>query len=86
MSWFTSFILFVLIWWIALFAVLPLGVRPNADADQTTGWRGLPDKVRLGRIILITSLITLVVWGLAMAVILSPYLSFRTGFLALPQD
>ena len=86
MGWFTSLILFVLIWWVALFAVLPLGVRAVADADPVTGWRGTPDRVRFGRIILITSLISLVVWGLAMCVILSPYLSFRSGFLALPGD
>jgi len=86
MNWFTSFLLFVMIWWVALFAVLPIGVRPVADADETTGWRGVPDRVRVGRVILITTLVSLVVWGLAMGVILSPFLSFRHGFLALPQD
>jgi predicted secreted protein len=86
MNWFTSVVLFVLIWWVALFAVLPLGVRPVADADPVTGWRGVPDRVRLARVVLITSLISLVIWGLAMGVILSPYLSFRSGFLSLPQD
>jgi predicted secreted protein len=86
MHWFTAFVLFVLIWWVALFAVLPLGVRPVADADPVTGWRGLPGNVRLWRVVIITTLISLVVWGIAMAVILSPWLSFRSGFLALPQD
>lgn len=86
MNWFTSIILFILIWWVALFAVLPIGVRPVADADPATGWRGVPERVRLGRIVLITTLVTLAVWGLAMCVILSPYLSFRSGFLALPRN
>ena len=86
MNWFTATVLYVLIWWVALFAVLPLGVRPRADADPVTGWRGLPGQVRPWRVIGITTVVSLVIWGLAMAVILSPFLSFRSGWLALPQD
>ncbi len=86
MHWFTAVVLYIIIWWVALFGVLPLGVRPNADPDAITGVRGLPTQVRLWRVVVITSLVSLVVWGLAMAVILSPYLSFRSGLLALPRD
>lgn len=86
MRWFTGIILYLLIWWMVLFAVLPLGIRTVADADPATGWRGLPEKIRGGRILLITSLVALVVWAVAEAVILSPWLSFRSGWLAIPQN
>ena len=34
MNWFTGVVLYVLIWWTALFAVLPIGTRPVEDADE----------------------------------------------------
>ena len=40
MNWFTGIVLFVIIWWTALFAVLPIGTRPVQQAD---------DKKRLAR-------------------------------------
>ena len=49
MGWFNGFVLFVIIWWTALFAVLPLGTRPVEDPDSLTGWRGAPEHPRLGR-------------------------------------
>ena len=48
MNWFTGVVLYVLIWWTALFAVLPFGTRPVADADPPTGWRGVPAQPRMG--------------------------------------
>jgi predicted secreted protein len=86
MNWFTGFVLFVLIWWTALFAVLPLGTKPVAAPDSLTGWRGAPEHPRVGRKLLITTAISLVIWGACMGVIESDWISFRHGFLALPQD
>ena len=40
MNSFTGIVLYVLIWWIALFAVLPIGTHPVEDADRQSGWRG----------------------------------------------
>ena len=34
MNWFTGVVLYVLIWWTVLFAVLPIGTRPVDDADS----------------------------------------------------
>jgi predicted secreted protein len=77
MSWFTAFVVFVLVWWTVLFAVLPFGTRPEPDADPATGWRGVPAQPLMGRKLLATTLISLVVWGAIMAVIRSDWLSFR---------
>ena len=64
-----------------LFAILPLGTRPVAEPDEKSGWRGAPEKPRMGRKVLITTLVALVVWGACEAVIQSDVLSFRDGFM-----
>ena len=79
MNWFTAFVVFLLVWWTLLFAVLPLWTKPEPEADETTGWRGVPDKPYLGRKLLVTTLISIVVWGAIMLVIQSDYLSFRAS-------
>ena len=77
MHWFTAFVLYTLIWWTVLFAVLPFGTRPVAEPDDTTGWRGAPAKPMIGRKLMATTAIAIFVWGVAMLVIQSDWLSFR---------
>ena len=77
MSGFTAFVLFALIWWTVLFAVLPFGTKPVADADAATGWRGAPERPMMGRKLLATTVISAVMWGIAMLIIRSDWWSFR---------
>ena len=86
MGWFTGFVLYSLIWWTVLFAVLPIGTRPVDSPDPTTGWRGAPAAPRIGRKFLITTLVSAVIWAGLALVINSDWLSFRHGFLALPDN
>ncbi len=86
MGWFTACVLYVLIWWTALFAVLPLGVKPVAEPDQTTGWRGAPERPQLLRKLLLTTLVSLVIWGCVVVLIESNWLSFRHGILKMPDN
>ena len=86
MGWFTGLVLYLLIWWTVLFAVLPFGTTPVEEADPRSGWRGAPARPHLGRKVLATTLVALLVWGVCVAVIDSPWLSFRSGWLALPSD
>jgi predicted secreted protein len=81
MQWFTAFVLYVLIWWTVLFAVLPFGTRPVAEADDATGWRGAPERPLMGRKLIATTLVSAVLWGMAMLVISSGYVSFRPSSL-----
>jgi predicted secreted protein len=85
MDWFTGAVLYVLIWWTVLFAVLPFGTRPVSDADSETGWRGVPERPLLLRKVIATTLVTTIVWAGAMVIINSDWLSFRHGFLAMPD-
>jgi predicted secreted protein len=86
MHWFTAFVLYVMIWWTVLFAVLPVGTRPIAEADTTTGWRGAPAKPMMARKLIATTLVSALLWGGAMLVIQSGWISFRSGWLALPDN
>ncbi len=85
MNWFTGVVLYALIWWTVLFAVLPFGARPRSEPDPNTGWRGAPERPRLLRIALMTTLVAALVWLLAFLLVESPYLSFRNGWLAIPH-
>jgi predicted secreted protein len=80
MGWFTAFVVFVLVWWTVLFAVLPFGTRPEPEADPASGWRGAPARPLIGRKLLATTFLSLIVWGAIMLVIRSEWLSFRSGF------
>lgn len=78
--------LYVVIWWTALFAVLPIGTRPIAEPDAATGWRGAPERPQMLRKVLTTTVVAALVWLLIDAIIVSGWLSFRSGWLALPND
>jgi predicted secreted protein len=86
MNWFTAVILYVLLWWTALFAVLPFGTRPVAEPDKLTGWRGAPASPRMWRKIGATTLVAAVIWLGCYALIASDWVSFRSGWLALPPE
>ena len=78
MGWFTAAVLYVLIWWTVLFAVLPFGTQPVTDADPDSGgWRGAPERPLLARKLIATTLVAGVVWAASVALIQSPFVSFR---------
>jgi predicted secreted protein len=77
---------YIMIWWMVLFAVLPIGTSPDPDSDpRTGGWRGLPRRPRLPWKMAITTLASAVIWLGVYALIESDWLSFRSGWLALPE-
>ena len=86
MGWFTGAIMFALVWWTVLFAVLPLGQQPESEADPISGFRGLPKAPRIGRVVVITTLVSLVIWFGCELLVRSSWLSFRHGMLAFRPD
>ena len=81
----TAVAMYFVIWWIALFAVLPLGTRPVADADSQSGWRGAPEKPQMLKKALITTVLAAVIWAIIYGVIVSGVVSFSSGWLAMPE-
>lgn len=86
MNWLTAVALYLLIWWVVLFAILPIGTRPEPEPDPESGWRGAPVRPRMGRKIIATTLVAALVWGGCVAVIESRWLSFRHGWLVLHDE
>lgn len=87
MTWFSGIIVYLLVWWTALFAVLPFGTRPDPDGDPAAGgWRGTPQRPLLLRKLLATTLVSAVIWVGIYALVESDWLSFRSGWLAMPEN
>jgi predicted secreted protein len=83
MDWFTGVVVYLLIWWTALFCVLPIGIKPVEQADpEAGGWRGAPTRPLLGRKVIGTSLLSALLWLGVYAIIQSGWVSFREGWWA----
>ncbi|WP_395710786.1 DUF1467 family protein [Reyranella sp.] len=61
MSWATGLMVYIVIWWTVLFAVLPLGVR-RVDKPGRGEDHGAPERPELLRKVIITSAVAAVVW------------------------
>jgi predicted secreted protein len=86
MNWFTAAVVYIMTWWVVLFAVLPFGVRTVDEPDNRTGWRGAPARPLMGRKVIATTLIALLLWAGMMAVIRSDWFSFRAAALLMPDN
>ena len=60
--WFSQAAIFLLIWFVVLFAVLPWGVRQSAEPEPGHD-PGAPANPQLGRKAIITTVISLLLWG-----------------------
>jgi len=61
MSWATGLMVYLVIWWTVLFAVLPLGVRKLKNPGKGEE-RGAPERPDLVRKAIITSIVAAVLW------------------------
>ena len=75
MNWFTGVASYVVIWWIVIFAILPIGVRPAEDEMGKAA--GAPANPRLGIKALATTVVAAVLWGILYAITISPIWSLR---------
>ena len=69
-------VVYVMIWWLVLFAVLPWGVRP-LDAPEPGDEHGAPQAPRMWMKVLVTTVIATALWFVADYVISSGMFSFR---------
>jgi predicted secreted protein len=76
MGWFTGVAVYILIWWVSLFAVLPLWVKPSDPEDPGYG-AGAPQRPLLWRKLALTSGIAAVIWVGVFVLVHEPWFSFR---------
>ncbi len=76
MNIFTGFVVYFLTWWVVLFAVLPLGITHREEQAQGA-MHGAPDKPNAKRVIIITSVVSAVIWVIIYALVKSDMISFR---------
>jgi predicted secreted protein len=76
MSVLTGIVVYVLVWWIALFAVLPLWVTPAEPGDPAHR-SGAPQNPHMLRKIALTTVIAAVIWLGIYFLVASPWFSFR---------
>ena len=76
MNWFSGVLVYVMIWWVVLFTVLPWGVRVP-DEHEPGHATSAPAKPMILRKFLITSVIATVLWVVVYYLIESDLISFR---------
>jgi len=75
MTWTAGLAIYLVLWWLTLFAVLPWGVRASAGPDDIVPGSdpGAPAAPKMLRKIAITTLISAVIWlGVAWLIVYQP--------------
>ena len=76
MNWLTGVVVYILVWWVALFAILPLWVTLTDPGDPGYA-AGAPQRPLLLRKLLLTTAVAAVIWLGIYIVVSEPWLSFR---------
>jgi predicted secreted protein len=71
-----SVVVFLLVWWTVLFAVLPQGIR-QPDAQEEGMMPGAPVKPDFKKIIIRTTIISVVIWVAIFALASTNIISFQ---------
>jgi len=78
MGWVTGIVVYILTWWVTLFAILPLWVRPS-DPDDPHYGTGAPKRPRMWLKAAVTSAVAAVLWVGIYVLVKEPWISFRGG-------
>ncbi len=76
----SAFVVFIIIWWLTLFCVLPIGRKTTHEIkDKEKGIRapGAPESFNLKRVLYITTAVTVVLWAVIIGLIEMELFSFR---------
>lgn len=72
----SGIVVYLLTWWVVIFTMLPLWVKPHKDKRYGTAGSA-PEKPELGKKFLLTSIISAVIWVIFYILIKSDILSFQ---------
>lgn len=76
----SGIVVFIIIWWSVIFCVLPIGMKTTYEEDDEKDIHqapGAPKEFYLKKKILITTVISIVLWCIAYFVIQSDFLDIR---------
>ena len=77
MGWVTGVAVYVVLWWVVLFAVLPWGVRPAEDLPPGAD-KGAPARPRMVLKAAVTTIIAAILWVVVELLVQSDLFSFRS--------
>ena len=65
MQLFSYFAVYFIVWWMTLFAVLPFGLRTQAEANEVVPGtvESAPARFRGGRVVLMTTIVSAILYG-----------------------
>ncbi len=79
MNWFSLLVMYLIIWWVVLFAVLPIGVKGQAESEDIVKGSepGAPVDSQIKKKFIITSVIATVIWVISCGLIISGWLDWN---------
>lgn len=79
MNLFSAFVVWLIIWWLTLFIILPIGIRGQAEeGDVLEGSEpGAPHSLNIKRKFIQTTIIASVLWGLTCLLIVSGVINWE---------
>ncbi len=78
MGWLTAIVVYILVWWVTLFAILPLWVTPSEPGELGHA-AGAPRQSFMGRKLALTSAVAAVIWLAIFILVHEPWISFRNS-------
>ena len=65
MQLFSYFAVYFIVWWMTLFAILPLGPKTQAEAEEVVPGtvESAPARFRGGRVVLLTTIVSALLYG-----------------------
>lgn len=84
MDWFTGIVAYLIIWWTALFTVLPLGIKTAQTQDGIMP--GAPEAPHLLKKFLVTTVLSAMIWLGLFVAIKSNLIDFRAQSVAMKLE
>jgi len=81
MDWFTGVVVYILVWWVMIFCLLPVRLKSDKElpenSDPQDGWAGAPQSPMIKEKMIATTILSFVVWGVIYLLISAEILSFH---------
>lgn len=78
MNLFSLFVMYLIIWWVVLFGILPIGIKGQAESDDIVKGSepGAPVDSQIKKKFIITTVVATVIWGITCVLIVSGWVSW----------